>query len=74
MEFETCNNLEKFKDHPKLESLQIEEPKKRSPLILYDVDSLITAKELKENIVQQNMGDDFSTEEEDIILRLKIQK
>jgi len=28
MEFDTWNDLEKFKDHPKLETFQIEEPKK----------------------------------------------
>jgi len=44
MEFDTRSDLEKFKDHPKLTTLKIEEPKKRNPLmIIYDVDSSMTA-------------------------------
>jgi hypothetical protein len=46
MEFDTRSDLEKFKDHPKLITLtlKIEEPKKRNPLmIIYDVDSSMTA-------------------------------
>jgi len=72
MEFDTWSDLQKFKNHPKLETLQIEEPKKKNPLlILYDVDSLITASELKENIVQQNLERKFPIEENDIIPRFK---
>jgi len=38
MKFESSSDLQKLKGHPKLESLQIEEAKKRnSLLILYDV-------------------------------------
>jgi hypothetical protein len=45
MKFETRNDLQKFKDHPRLSK---EESKKRNPLlILYDVDSSIIASELK---------------------------
>jgi hypothetical protein len=39
-------------------------------LILYDIDSSLTANELKENIIQHN-PDEFSIEEEDIIPRFK---
>jgi hypothetical protein len=71
MEFDTRSDLQKFKDHPKLTSLKIEEPKKRNPLmIIYDVDSSLTANELKESIKQQNL-DELSIEEEDIIPRFK---
>jgi len=39
-------------------------------MILYDVDSLLTANEPKENIIQQNL-DELSIEEEDIVPRFK---
>jgi len=72
MEFDTRSDLQKFKDYSKLETLQIEEPKKKNPLlILYDVDSLLTVNELKENIVQQNLEGEFPVEESDIIPRFK---
>jgi len=32
MEFDTRSDLQKFKDHPKLVSLKIEEPRKRNLL------------------------------------------
>jgi len=55
MEFDTrsdIKHIQKFKNHPQLISLKIEEPKKRDPfMILYDVDSSLTASELKENII-----------------------
>jgi hypothetical protein len=71
MEFDTRNDLQKFKDPPKLVSLKIEEPKKRNPLkILYDVDSSLTSRELKENIIQQNLHE-HSVEEEGIVPRFK---
>jgi hypothetical protein len=71
MEFDTRNDLQKFKEHPKLVSLKIEEPKKRNPLmILYDVDSELTASELKENIIQQNLYE-HPVEEKDIAPRFK---
>jgi hypothetical protein len=71
MKSDTRSDLQKFKDHPKLISLKIEEPKKRKPLmILYDVDSSLTVNELKENIIQQNL-DELSIGEEDIVLRFK---
>ncbi|KAH0944402.1 hypothetical protein HN011_012227 [Eciton burchellii] len=71
MEFDTRDDLQKFKEHPKLISLKIEEPKKRNPLmILYDVDSSLTASELKENIIQQNLHQ-HTVEEEDIVPRFK---
>jgi hypothetical protein len=45
MQFNTHSDLQKFKDQLKLESLP-ERPKKRNTLlILYDVDSSITANE-----------------------------
>jgi len=54
MEFDTRNDLHIFDiDHSKLETFQIEELKKKNPLlILCDVNSLLTTSELKENIVQ----------------------
>jgi hypothetical protein len=68
MEFDTRSDLEKFKDHPKLTTLKIEEPRKRNPLIIiYDVDSSLTASELKESIKHQNL-DELSIEGEDIII------
>jgi uncharacterized coiled-coil protein SlyX len=68
MEFDTRSDLQKFKDHPKLTSLKIEELKKRNPLmIIYDVDSSLTANELKESIKQQNL-DELSIEGENIII------
>jgi len=72
MEFDTQDDLQKFKGHPKLVSLKIEEPKKRNPLmILYDVDSSLTASEnIKENIIQQNLHE-YPVGEEDIIPRFK---
>ncbi|KAH0944561.1 hypothetical protein HN011_011577 [Eciton burchellii] len=71
MEFDTQDDLQKFKEHPKLVSLKIEEPKKRNPLmILYDVDSSLIASELKENIIQQNLHE-YPVGEEDIIPRFK---
>jgi hypothetical protein len=71
MEFDTRSALQKFKDHPKLVSLKIEESKKRNPLvILYDVDSSLTASQLKENIIQQNLHE-HPLEEEDIVPRFK---
>jgi len=36
------------------------------------VDNSITAKELKKNIVQQNLEDDLLIKEEDIIAKFKI--
>jgi len=39
-------------------------------VILYDANSSLTASKLKENIIQQNL-DESSTEEEDIIRRFK---
>jgi len=72
MESDTRSDLQKFKEHSKLVSLEIEEPNKRNLLmILYvDIDSLLTANELKENIKQQNL-DELSIEEEDIVPRFK---
>ncbi|KAH0952229.1 hypothetical protein HN011_003134 [Eciton burchellii] len=68
MEFDTRSDLQKFKDHPKLSSFKIEEPKKRNPLmIIYDVDSSLTVNELKDSIIQQNL-DELSIEGEDIII------
>jgi hypothetical protein len=68
MEFDTRSDLQKFKDHPKLTTLKIEELRKKNPLmIIYEVDSSLTASELKESIKQQNL-DEFSIEGEDIII------
>ncbi|KAH0946241.1 hypothetical protein HN011_005232 [Eciton burchellii] len=68
MEFDTRSDLQKFKDHPKFTTLKIEEPRKRKPLmIIYDVDSSLTASELKESIKHQNL-DELSIEREDIII------
>jgi hypothetical protein len=39
-------------------------------MIIYDVDSSLTANELKENIKQQNL-DELSIEEEDVVRRFK---
>jgi len=50
MEFETRDDLQKFKDYPKLETLYMEKPKKRNfLLILYNINSSLTTHESKAN-------------------------
>jgi hypothetical protein len=52
MEFEMRGDLQKFKDHQKLKTLYMEKSKKRnSLLILYNVDSSLTAYKLTANII-----------------------